>query len=75
VLALAQGAESPLQRPSLGERMAGHNLSFALVSAGTAGAYPAERAEGHRAALDAALADSGMPAELRHLAPWVGSGV
>lgn len=38
VLAMAQGAESPLERPSLGERMAAAGLSFALVSAGTAGA-------------------------------------
>jgi phosphonoacetate hydrolase len=38
VLAMAAGAESPLQRPSLAERMAPHRLRFALVSAGTAGA-------------------------------------
>lgn len=38
VLAMARGAESPLQRPSLGERMAEAGLRFALVSAGTAGA-------------------------------------
>ena len=38
VLTLAAGAESPLQRPSLAERLAPHGLSFALVSAGTAGA-------------------------------------
>ncbi|WP_439549799.1 alkaline phosphatase family protein [Falsiroseomonas sp.] len=35
---MAQGAESPLERPSLAERLAPHGLSFALVSAGTAGA-------------------------------------
>jgi 1,4-alpha-glucan branching enzyme len=40
-----------------------------LVSAGTAGDYPRERAEGHRAAFDAALADASMPAAVRHLAP------
>jgi len=38
VRALAQGGESPLQRPSLAERLAPAGLSFALVSAGTAGA-------------------------------------
>jgi arylsulfatase A-like enzyme len=38
VLAMARGGESPLQRPSLGERLAGAGRSFALVSAGTAGA-------------------------------------
>jgi phosphonoacetate hydrolase len=38
VITLAAGAESPLQRPSLAERLAPHGLSFALVSAGTAGA-------------------------------------
>ncbi len=38
VLAMAQGAESPLERPSLAERLAGSGRSFALVSAGTAGA-------------------------------------
>lgn len=38
VLAMAQGGESPLQRPSLAERLAPAGLTFALVSAGTAGA-------------------------------------
>jgi len=38
VLAMAQGAESPLERPSLGERLAEAGRSFALISAGTAGA-------------------------------------
>jgi arylsulfatase A-like enzyme len=38
VLALARGAESPLERPSLAEHLAPAGLSFALVSAGTAGA-------------------------------------
>jgi arylsulfatase A-like enzyme len=38
VLAMAAGAESPLQRPSLAERLAPFGLRFALVSAGTAGA-------------------------------------
>lgn len=38
VLAMAQGRESPLERPSLGERLAEKGLTFALVSAGTAGA-------------------------------------
>lgn len=38
VLAMAAGGESPLQRPSLAERLAPFALRFALVSAGTAGA-------------------------------------
>ena len=38
VMALAQGRESPLQRPTLAERLARAGGSFALVSAGTAGA-------------------------------------
>lgn len=38
VLAMAQGRESPLQRPSLAERLAPAGKSFALVSAGTEGA-------------------------------------
>jgi arylsulfatase A-like enzyme len=38
VMAMAQGGESPLQRPSLAEHLAPHGKSFALVSAGTAGA-------------------------------------
>ena len=40
-----------------------------LVSAGTAGAYPRERFEGHAAALRAALADPGREPALRNLAP------
>jgi 1,4-alpha-glucan branching enzyme len=42
-----------------------------LVAAGTAGAYPRERAEGHLAALDEALADPAMDPALRNLAPWL----
>ncbi|WP_372619037.1 alkaline phosphatase family protein [Falsiroseomonas sp.] len=38
VMAMARGDESPLQRPSLGERLAAGGRSLALVSAGTAGA-------------------------------------
>lgn len=38
VLAMAQGGESPLQRPSLAEHLAPQGKSFALVSAGTQGA-------------------------------------
>ncbi len=38
VLVMAAGRESPLQRPSLGERLAQAGKTFALVSAGTAGA-------------------------------------
>lgn len=38
VMAMARGGESPLQRPSLGERLAAAGRSFALVSAGTGGA-------------------------------------
>ena len=40
-----------------------------LTAAGTAGDYPRERAEGHLAAFEAALADPSMDAALRHLAP------
>lgn len=36
--AMARGGESPLERPSLAERLAEAGRSFALVSAGTAGA-------------------------------------
>lgn len=36
--AMARGGESPLLRPSLGERLAAAGKTFALVSAGTAGA-------------------------------------
>jgi 1,4-alpha-glucan branching enzyme len=39
------------------------------IAVGTAGDYPRERADGHRAALEAALADPSMTAALRHLAP------
>jgi 1,4-alpha-glucan branching enzyme len=42
-----------------------------LTAAGTAGAYPRERAAGHLAALDEALADGSMDPALRHLAPWI----
>jgi arylsulfatase A-like enzyme len=38
VMLMAAGAESPLQRASLAERLAPFGLRFALVSAGTAGA-------------------------------------
>ena len=40
-----------------------------LVSAGTAGDYPRERAQGHLAGFEAALADPGMEPALRNLAP------
>jgi 1,4-alpha-glucan branching enzyme len=42
-----------------------------LIAAGTAGAYPHERAEGHLAALDEALGDPSMDPALRNLAPWI----
>ena len=42
-----------------------------LATEGSAGAYPVERAEGHRAAFEAALADPAMSPELRNLAPWI----
>jgi 1,4-alpha-glucan branching enzyme len=42
-----------------------------LIAAGTAGAYPRERAEGHLAALDEALADPSMDPALRNLAPFL----
>jgi 1,4-alpha-glucan branching enzyme len=40
-----------------------------LMSAGTAGGYPADRAEGHRAGFEAALADPAIAPNLRSLAP------
>jgi 1,4-alpha-glucan branching enzyme len=40
-----------------------------LATAGTAGPYPRERATGHRAALDAALAGGARDPALRNLAP------
>jgi 1,4-alpha-glucan branching enzyme len=42
-----------------------------LTSEGTAGSYPRERAEGHRAAFEAALADPSMDPAVRNLAPWI----
>jgi 1,4-alpha-glucan branching enzyme len=42
-----------------------------LVSAGTAGDYPARRAAAHREAFAAALADPGAEPALRHLAPSI----
>jgi len=42
-----------------------------LVTAGTAGEYPVERAAGHRAAFAAALADPAMDPALRNLAPGI----
>ena len=57
---------------ALRELMALQSSDWAfLVAAGSAGAYPRERAEGHLAALDEALADPGMDPRLRNLAPWV----
>jgi 1,4-alpha-glucan branching enzyme len=41
------------------------------IAAGTAGSYPRERAAGHLAALDEALADPSMDPALRNLAPWI----
>jgi 1,4-alpha-glucan branching enzyme len=43
-----------------------------LISRATAGPYPRERFEGHAAALEAALADPGMAADVRHLCPGLG---
>ena len=40
-----------------------------LISAGTAGDYPAARAEAHRAGFEAALADPAVDPGLRYLAP------
>ncbi len=46
-----------------------------LVTHGTAGDYPRERAAGHEAAFDAALAAPGEhPAALRNLAPHLARG-
>jgi 1,4-alpha-glucan branching enzyme len=62
-------------RPSdraLRELMALQSSDWAfLVAAGTAGAYPRERADGHLAALEEALADPSMDPALRNLAPWL----
>jgi 1,4-alpha-glucan branching enzyme len=62
-------------RPSdraLRELMALQSSDWAfLVAAGTAGEYPRERAAGHLAALDEALADPSMDPRLRNLAPWL----
>jgi 1,4-alpha-glucan branching enzyme len=57
---------------ALRELMALQSSDWAfLVAAGTAGPYPLERAEGHLAALDEALADPAMDPALRNLAPWL----
>jgi 1,4-alpha-glucan branching enzyme len=62
-------------RPSdraLRELMALQSSDWAfLIAAGTAGAYPRERADGHLEALRKALADPDMDPRLRNLAPWV----
>jgi 1,4-alpha-glucan branching enzyme len=62
-------------RPSdraLRELMALQSSDWAfLVAAGTAGAYPRERADAHLAALEEALADPSMDPALRNLAPWL----
>jgi 1,4-alpha-glucan branching enzyme len=62
-------------RPSdraLRELMALQSSDWAfLLAAGSAGNYPRERAEGHLAALDEALADPSMDPALRNLAPFV----
>jgi 1,4-alpha-glucan branching enzyme len=42
-----------------------------LATAGTAGDYPRERADGHRAAFEAALTDPEMDPALRNLAPFL----
>ncbi len=42
-----------------------------LISAGTAGDYPRERAAGHRASFEAALADPAVEPNLRYLAPAI----
>jgi 1,4-alpha-glucan branching enzyme len=65
---LAGGTGRPPQR-ALRELLALQSSDWAfLVAHGTAGPYPAERAAGHEAALDAAL-ERGGDAALRSLAP------
>jgi 1,4-alpha-glucan branching enzyme len=65
------GQERPSDR-ALRELMALQSSDWAfLIAAGTAGAYPRERAEGHRAALEQALGDPKLDPALRNLAPWV----
>jgi 1,4-alpha-glucan branching enzyme len=64
---LGPGARPPER--ALRELLALQSSDWAfLVSEGTAGAYPAQRAAGHEAALEAALAEGG-DSRLRSLAP------
>ena len=65
------GRERPSDR-ALRELLALQSSDWAfLTSAGTAGDYPRERAEGHRAGLEAALADPAIDPNLRDLAPAI----
>jgi 1,4-alpha-glucan branching enzyme len=70
--ALAPGAGAPGPR-ALRELLALQASDWAfLLTRATAGPYPRERFDGHRAAFDAALADPAMDAQLRNLAPRLG---
>jgi 1,4-alpha-glucan branching enzyme len=74
---LGPGAGDRFHPPSraLRELLALQSSDWAfLVAHGTAGPYPAERAAGHEAALQAAL-DGGGEAELRSLAPHLAGAV
>ena len=42
-----------------------------LATEGSAGTYPRERADGHRAAFEEALRDPAMSPKMRNLAPWI----
>jgi 1,4-alpha-glucan branching enzyme len=74
-LRVLEAGEPPAER-ALRELLALQSSHWAfLVAHGTAGPYPAERAAGHEAALQAAL-DGGEEAALRSLAPHLaGAGI
>jgi 1,4-alpha-glucan branching enzyme len=72
----AVAAAPPVPERALRELLALQSSDWAfLVTHGTAGDYPRERAAGHEAAFDAALAAPGeYPAALRNLAPHLAPG-
>ena len=74
-LRVLESRDAPAER-ALRELLALQSSDWAfLVAHGTAGPYPAERAAGHEAALEAAL-DGGEEAALRSLAPHLaGAGI
>jgi 1,4-alpha-glucan branching enzyme len=76
----ARAAELDVLAAPTGERAVRELLALQssdwafLVSRATAGAYPRERFDGHRAQLRAALADPGAEPALRNLAPHLAAG-